>query len=478
MRPAYVDALNNMGTALRDMGRRHEAEATYNRALALKPDSPSVLNNLALVLKERERYDDASTLLTRSLLLDPNSAQTLTYLALVKLDQKLIADAEIAAGRALTLAPDDPDALNAMGLVRFEQQNSDAALVLFRRAIGRKPGLADAHNNAGNILREDGQIAAASEAFERAIALDPHESAYYVNLADSKKFSEGDPHLTAMEDMARKAENLTATTRCRLKFALAKAYDDLGRYDEAFACMREGNALKREGSNYDEASTLDRFDRIRSIFDRKLLAETGGFNSPLPVFVVGMPRSGTTLVEQILASHPAVHGAGELADFNWLVDQMSGTSGNIFRYPEDAAALSADQLHALGKAYDDRQRTRAPSAARVTDKMPANFLLLGLIHMALPDARIIHVRRDPIDTCLSCYSKLFTAEQNFTYDLAELGRYYWQICRVDGALAGRAGERQNARNPLRRCHCRSGSVSAADRRSLRARLAPELHRLP
>lgn len=205
---------------------------------------------------------------------------------------------------------------------------------------------------------------------------------------------------------------------------MAKAYDDLGRYDEAFACMREGNALKRERIAYDETRTLESFDRICSTFDRKLLAKADGFSSSLPVFVVGMPRSGTTLIEQILASHPGVHGAGELADFNWLVDQLPGIGGNIFRYPEDAATLSADQLAALGKAYAERQRQRAPGAARVTDKMPANFLFLGLIHLALPEAHIVHVLRDPRDTCLSCYSKLFTAEQNFSYELGELGRYY------------------------------------------------------
>jgi tetratricopeptide (TPR) repeat protein len=424
LRPAYADALNNMGTALRDMGRRDEAEATYRRALALKPDSSSVLNNLALVHKEREQFGDASALLTRSLLIDPNNAKTLTYLALVRLEQKQLTDAEIAAARALTLTPEDADALNAMGLVRFEQQNPDAALVHFRRAIARKPDLADAHNNIGNVLKEGGQIAAARAAYEQAIKLEPRETAYFVNLADSKKFTEGDADLATMEGVARQGENLTPIGRSRLKFALAKAYDDLGRYDEAFACMHEGNALKRERLSYDETRTLESFDRIRSTFDRKMLGKSGGFSSSLPVFVVGMPRSGSTLIEQILASHPAIHGAGELADFNWLVDQLPGTGGNAFRYPEDATVLSADQLHALGKAYVDRQRARAPDTERITDKMPANFLFLGLIHLALPDARVIHVLRDPRDTCLSCYSKLFTAEQNFTYELGELGRYY------------------------------------------------------
>jgi hypothetical protein len=139
-----------------------------------------------------------------------------------------------------------------------------------------------------------------------------------------------------------------------------------------------------------------------------------------------MPRSGTTLIEQILASHPDVHGAGELTDFSRLANQMLDAKGKPRRYPDDAAKLTGKELIALGKAYVARLRLLSPDAPRVTDKMPANFLYVGLIHLALPQARIIHVRRDPRDTCLSCYSKLFSAPQEFSYDLAELGRYYRQ----------------------------------------------------
>ncbi len=426
LRPAYAEAINNMGTALRDMGHLSDAEATYRQALALKPDAPSVLNNLALALKDAERFDEASALLTRSLSLDPNNVKTLTYLALVRLEQKRIPDAEAAAQRALTLAGDDPEALNAMGLVRFEQQNSDEALVFHRRAVALKPDLADAYNNIGNILKEDGQLTASREAYERAIELDPKEIAYFVNLSDAKKFVEGDAHLATMEDLARNPEILSSTALSRLNFALSKAYDDLGRYDDAFCCMRAGNALKRERIDYDESGMLGLFDRVRATFDRRLLgarADTG-YRSSLPVFVVGMPRSGTTLVEQILASHPAVCGAGELLDLNQRIDGMRDADGNAFRYPEGTPALTATQLRELGRLYVEGLDHRAPSAERITDKMPANFLFLGLIHLALPTAHIIHVLRDPRDTCLSCFSKLFTAEQDFTYDLGELGRYY------------------------------------------------------
>ncbi len=426
LRPDYAEAINNMGTVLRDMGREAEAEAAYRQALAIKPEDVSVLNNLALVMKQGERFDEASAVLDRSLSLDPNNVKTLTYLALLRLDQKRSADAAMAAQRALMIARDDPEAINTMGLVRYEQLNLDDALGHFRRAIALKPDLADAHNNIGNLLKERGELAGACEAYERAIALDPTEVAHYVNYVDARKFVAGDPHLASMEAIAQTRQNLSDTAQYQLDFSLAKVYDDIGRYDDAFDSMLRANTTKRKRITYDEAQTLGLFDRLRSTFDRGLFeARLGsGCRSSLPVFVIGMPRSGTTLIEQILASHPAVHGAGELSEFDQLAKQMCDARGEAFQLPEGARVLQPGDLLKLGESYAAELQRLAPGAERVTDKMPANFLYAGLIHQALPHARIVHVSRDPRDTCLSCYSKLFTAEQNFSYDLGELGRYY------------------------------------------------------
>ena len=426
LRPDYAEAINNLGTVLRDLGREAEAEAAYRQALAIKPDDTGVLNNLALVMKEGERLDEASAVLERSLSLDPNNVKTLTYLALLRLDQKRCADAQTAAQRALVLARDDPEAINAMGLVRYEQQDLDDALGHFRRATELKPELADAHNNIGNLLKERGELTGACEAYERAIALDPTVISHYVNYVDARKFVAGDPHLASMEAVAQTRHNLTDTAQYQLDFSLAKVYDDIGRHDDAFDAMCRANAMKRKRIAYDEAATLGLFERLRSVFDRGLFEAHlgGGCRSSLPVFVIGMPRSGTTLIEQILASHPAVHGAGELSEFDRLAKQICDARGDAFRLPEGARLLQPEDLHRLGESYVARLQRLAPDAERVTDKMPANFLYAGLIHLALPHARIIHVLREPRDTCLSCYSKLFTEEQNFTYNLGELGRYY------------------------------------------------------
>jgi tetratricopeptide (TPR) repeat protein len=425
LQPDFVDGLNNLGTALRDLGRWREAEAAYERALALSPGNPKLLSNLALALKEREDFEGAAALLSQAVDIDPDNVQSLTYLALVRLDQKQVTAAEDLAGRALSLAPDDARAINALGLARFEQQDSAAALDLFQRAIGLAPELADAHNNLGNVRKEEGRLDEARQAYEKAIELDPGETAYDLNLSDAKTYAPGDGHLEVMRARMDAASGLSQTGRMRLNFALAKAYEDLGRHDEAFACLSDGNRRKRQTIGYDEAATLGVFDRIRATFDARLIDRKSRVGSTLPVFIVGMPRSGTTLVEQILASHPAVFGGGELNDFGRLVNQLPGAVGESrFRYPEDVTFLSAAAMETLGEAYAAAQRARAGRAKRATDKMPANFLFLGLIHMALPNARIVHVMRDPRDTCLSCYSKLFSMEQGFSYDLEELGRYY------------------------------------------------------
>jgi len=426
LRPDYADAISNMGTVLRDVGRFEEAEAAYRRALALKPNDPNILNNLALLLRDFERLDEAAALLSRSLSVDANNVKTLIYFVPVRVEQKNVSDAETAAQRALALAPDDAEAINAMGLVRYEQQRPQEALALFRRALAIKPDLPETHNNIGTILKEDGDLAGAREQLSRAIELDPRQISYYFNLAEAKKFAAGDTHLIAMERLARDAA-LPHSACVRLNFALAKAYDDLGRFDDAFRHMRQGNRQKHALITYDEKQALEQFDRIRARFDRSVLArKPGGFHSDLPIFVLGMPRSGTTLIEQILAAHPAVHGAGELTDFSRLANQIRDGSGNLCRYPDDVAGLSDETLRDLGKDYVERLRRLSPDALRITDKMPGNFVFAGLIHMALPDARIIHVSRDARDTCLSCYSKLFAQPQDFTYDLAELGRYYRQ----------------------------------------------------
>ena len=203
------------------------------------------------------------------------------------------------------------------------------------------------------------------------------------------------------------SDDLPADQALYIHFALAKALDDVRDYGRAFEHLRQGNALKRERIDYDETGTLKLFEHISAVFDRGLFDRFQGQGDPssVPVFVLGMPRSGSTLIEQILASHPQIHAAGELT-----ILENSPMDVTAFR------RLGQSYLSQLPKVPDEK--------IRIVDKLPGNFLRIGLIRLMLPNARIIHTMRDPIDTCLSCYSKLFNTGLPFTYDLAELGRYY------------------------------------------------------
>jgi len=316
--------------------------------------------------------------------------------------------------------------LHLLGIVTYQAGNLTTAIELVRRAIAADGTNPIYHSNLGELCRQAGHLADAGAEFEKAIELKPQEVEYYRKLADSKTFLPGDAHLAAMEGLARDLGSLPAVSQIQLHFALAKAYDDLGQYDEGFRHLAQGNALNRRHIGYDETEMPDACERIRATFDRRLIdAKAGaGYRSPVPVFIVGMPRSGTTLIEQILASHASVYSAGEITNFSRLVRQLRAGPGDLIGYPECVPSLSAGQLRDLGRSYVEGLRARGPDAVRITDKMLSHFMGLGLIHLALPRARIIHVTRSPLDTCLSCYSKLFRQGRHFTYDLGEIGRYY------------------------------------------------------
>ena len=426
LKPGYAEAHNNLGTALRDLKRIAEAEAAYRRALALNPLDPLTLNNLALAVKDLDRFDEALMLLSQSAALKPDNHQTHTYLASTLLAQHKTPEARVAVERALALRPDDADAVNIMGNVLFEEGHAEQALVCFRQALAKKPDLSDAYNNMGNALKELGRFEEATAAYERALELDARSTGAYFNLADAKKFKPDDVHLAAMETMIAEGDVLSETDRTQLHFAVAKAYADLDRHREAFDHMLRGNKLKRGKIEYDEGANLALFDEIIATITKKLMREKAGhgISSRVPVFVLGMPRSGTTLVEQILASHPQVFGAGELREMHQVTQAVLRPDGTEWAYPGFVPSMTREHLRNFGEDYLRRVRALSPDASRITDKMPSNFYYVGLIHLAMPKARIIHTRRDPIDTCLSCFSKLFSHEQNHTYDLGELGRFY------------------------------------------------------
>jgi tetratricopeptide (TPR) repeat protein len=334
-------------------------------------------------------------------------------------------EAAVLCRNILAARPDCAPALSLFGEIVFQTGDHAAGIELARRALAADEQNPHYHFTLGKMYVPVGRLADARREFEAAIDLNPREASYYFALCvpELTAFTPGDRRLATMEELAGAIGSLPIPSQTLLHFALARAYDDLGRYDESFAHLTRGNLLQRRQLVFDETRVRDMFERVSATFDRALLDArlTAGYPSPLPVFIVGMPRSGGSLVEQILASHPMIHGAGELNDLQRLSMQLQfGPDG----YPEGFGSLPASRLSKLGQDYVAAVRRRAPDAARITDKAASHFISLGVIRLTLPEARIIHVSRSPLDTCLSCFTTLFNRGQDFTYDLGELGRYY------------------------------------------------------
>ena len=415
---------SNLGTVLQAQGNLNEAAACYERALALKPHWAEIQSNLGNILLAQGKLDEAAACQERALALKPDFSEAHNNLGNVRKAQGKLDEAAACYERALALKPDYISAHNNLGNAFVTQDRIDEAVAHYERALALKPDHAEAHNNLGNIFKDQGKFDDAMAHYGRAIAIRPDYAEAHFNRAEIKTFHRGDADLAALEALAGR-DDLPADKALYIHFALAKALEDSGDYARAFEHLRKGNALKRRQIHYDETAVLELFQRISTVFDSSLFDRFQGEGDPssVPIFVLGMPRSGSTLIEQILASHPQIHGAGELTDLemaaNTVLSAAIASSVSGVR-----SALDGATLRRLGQAYLARLPALADGKVRIVDKLPGNFLHIGLIRLILPNARIIHTMRDPIDTCVSCYSKLFTSGQHFSYDLAELGRYY------------------------------------------------------
>jgi tetratricopeptide (TPR) repeat protein len=410
LKPMYAEAHNNLGVAFKEQGKLEEAVACYRRALELKPDYVVTHSNLGNALMDLGKLDEAAACHYRALELNPDHARAHSNLGLVFKEQGKLEEAAACCRRALELNPDLAEVHSNLGVVLNEQGKLDEAAACWRRALERRPDFAEAHGNLGSALAQIGDLQGAEDSFRAALRFNSRFVLAHYKLADLLGGKVPEKDLAAqrglLEDRA-----LTDAQRLFLHFGLAQVLNARGEYSEAAGHLARGKSLqlserRKCGQVYDPkayellvsrmimACTPDFFQRVRGF----------GLESELPVFIVGLPRSGTTLVEQILASHSQVFGAGEIQLAGETMAALGGQGGDSIG---GLRQLDRPTARRLASRHLERLRALNRAAHRIVDKRPENYLFLGLLASLFPRARFIHCRRDLRDVAVSCWMTPF-----------------------------------------------------------------------
>lgn len=411
----------DLGFLLTGAGRLKEAETHLREALQLKPAFPEAQLNLGNLLRTTGRRAEAERAYALAIGLRPKFAEALVNRAIVLLELGRAREAEPMIRRALEQRPGAPELHNLHGRILDALGRFDDAVAAHRQAIALDPSRAHPYAELGNTLVAYGHHADGIEQYRTALRIDPERADLRRVLG--KHLDEAATLLERESSYRASAPNSPA--RMHLGFDLAKAYEESGDYTRAFQLLEEANLIRRRGLAYRPSDSETAFREIEQNFTPELFADHAEAGDPdsTPVFIVGMPRSGTTLVEQILASHPDVVGAGEL---NLLRELVAGeTSGEAdMDYARMLAGMDDAAFTRLGTRYVETLRGFSAEARHITDKMPGNFMLIGMIRLILPKARIIHCVRDAADTGISIYRNFFSTHLGYAYDLGEIGHYH------------------------------------------------------
>lgn len=415
----------HLGVACRAMGEPKSAAEHYRRAAKLDPDLPGLFGNYGNALRDAGRYPEAIQAYKRALKQNPNAPVNLVNLALGLQSNKQFAEAAELLEKAVELDPDNANTRKELGNVLLELNRYDEGIACYRKAIEMNPQDHTAFHNLATAFQNLGRLEDAADAYRQALAIRPDFFGSLRQFASVKKFDSNDEEISAIE-AGLKAKNINDDERVDLYFALAKAYDDSEQYDKAFRQLQSANQLYRRTLDYHSDKNRAFVNRVIRVFDQRFFEARRDFGvgSTRPVFIVGMPRSGTTLTEQIIASHPDVYGAGELMKMHYMTSGIAKRFDTKVGYPEAMRFLDKAQVNELAQEYLDYIADMDSEALRITDKMPFNYRMLGILALAFPQAKIIHLKRDPLDVCLSCYFVKFKESLSFSYNLVELGHYY------------------------------------------------------
>jgi len=415
------------------LGNTEEAIKLLRSVLKVNPDNVDAMRYLAAAyLKDRMNMGDAEALLRRASQIAPDYVEVLMLLGSVFLDRSKFTEASRTFEKATVLQPENDAAWAGLGQSYARGDRIEQAETALARAIELNPNIPLVQMSYGHILKTLGNQEEALKAYRESIRLKPSFGEVYWSMANLKIFKFEDAEVVAMEKQLEDG-TLADSPEAHFRFALGKAYEDRKNYDKAWHYYDTANKIQRHLVKHDPAETETQHARIIDVFSKEFLDEQAGhgFDVRDPIFIIGLPRSGSTLIEQILASHSMVEGTAELPFLGKLASSIGRYRPDDVRFPLAVRDLRKQDWLAYGKQYIEASREhRFTDAPIFTDKLPNNFPLVGLIHLILPNAKIINARRHPIDCCLGNYKQLWGKGQHFTYDIFELAEYYKEYHKI------------------------------------------------
>ena len=454
--PNFTEAHNNLGNAFKENGQLDEAIKSYEHAISLEPDFSDAYNNIGIVLFELDKPSDAIRFYEKALEIEPNYTEVHNNLGNAFKEIGKLNQAVKSYESAIVLQSDYVDAHYNLGLILQDLERFDEAIISYKSAIAFQedyfdahynlgilyheigqlemaikslmlaitidPDNAEAHKYLGNTFQGNGQVDEAIQSYEKVLLIKPNHADAHRNLSTVKKYTQVDGQIIMMKKLLSNG-TLGQSDQIHLYFALAKAYEDLGMQDKLFDVLHKGNQLRKEELNYSHDHTLNEYLKLRNLFNiiptipEKILSSES--SKIRPIFIVGMPRSGTSLVEQIISSHHEIYGAGELNTLNKLITPM------VTAYSGVNTKLSEKTILAIRKEYLDFLSSLNTPERIITDKMPINFKYIGFILRAFPEAKIINLKRDSRAICWSIYKNYFPGNGlGFAFNMEDLAGYY------------------------------------------------------
>jgi len=438
--PQDAELWNLSGVAALELGLTQDAETFWRAAIARNPSHADAHYNLGLLHYRRRALDEAARAFARAITLRPMHAAALNNLGAVLQDLGRTGEAVTLLEHSVAIDATNAAAFNNLGQALSTLGRFEEARTAFDRAIALKSDFAEALTSRGRISMEAGEPAEAMRFFDAAIAANPERAEAYYERSQLAPAARGAPWIDRLQRLYERRATLEAAGASTVSFAMGKVREDLGEYEVAFEAYTQGNRLRYAQRPFDEAEDEQRLAALLGSFSSELYAgeeaaaadtghavaaAPGAAGQRVPILVVGMPRSGTTLIEQTLSSHPDVFGAGELTTLRMLASTLPPAAP-----PTSERSAWRNQLRALGREYVARSWKNGVGEQYLVDKMPGNYWHLGLVPLMVPAAKIIHVRRDPLDTCLSCYSTAFSEGHEYAFDLGVLGRRYLRYHRL------------------------------------------------